>query len=144
MFTDAYGSVYDGDDRWNSLDVSTGDRYQWDDTSTYVHRPPFFDDIPLRRRRSPTSSDARCLAKLGDSITTDHISPAGSIAADSPAGEWLVAHGVAPTDFNSYGSRRGQPRGHDPRDVRERPAPQPARPGHRRRLDPFPSPAASR
>jgi aconitate hydratase len=87
--------------------VTTGDRYQWDDTSTYVHRPPFFDGMSTTSEPLSDITGARCLAKLGDSITTDHISPAGSIAADSPAGEWLVAHGVAPSDFNSYGSRRG-------------------------------------
>ena len=107
MFTGAYGAVYDGDDRWNSLDVSTGDRYQWDETSTYVRRPPFFDHVPGSPAALTDILSARCLAKLGDSITTDHISPAGSIAVDSPAGEWLVAHGVSPTEFNSYGSRRG-------------------------------------
>ncbi len=107
MFTDTYRSVYAGDDRWNSLTVSTGDRYQWDDTSTYVHRPPFFDGMTASPGSTTDITDARCLAKLGDSITTDHISPAGSIALDSPAGRWLVEHGVAPQDFNSYGSRRG-------------------------------------
>jgi aconitate hydratase len=107
MFTDTYQSVYDGDDRWNSLDVSTGDRYRWDDTSTYVHRPPFFDGMAAEPAPLIDIVDARCLAKLGDSITTDHISPAGSIAVDSPAGRWLTEQGVAREDFNSYGSRRG-------------------------------------
>jgi len=107
MFTDSYRTVYDGDERWNSLAVTTGDRYQWDDTSTYVHRPPFFDGMTASPEPLVDITDARCLAMLGDSITTDHISPAGSIAADSPAGQWLVAQGVAPSDFNSYGSRRG-------------------------------------
>ena len=96
MFTDAYGSVFAGDDRWNSLGVSTGDRYAWDDTSTYVHRPPFFDGMTASPDPLADITGARCLAKLGDSITTDHISPAGSIAADSPAGQWLIEHGVAP------------------------------------------------
>jgi aconitate hydratase len=107
MFTDAYRSVYDGDERWNSLTVTKGDRYPWDDTSTYVHRPPFFDGMTASPRALTDITDARCLAKLGDSITTDHISPAGSIAPDSPAGQWLIAQSVAPADFNSYGSRRG-------------------------------------
>jgi len=107
MFTDVYDSVYDGDDTWNSLEISSGDRYEWDDTSTYVHRPPFFDDMGPTPEPLTDILDARCLARLGDSITTDHISPAGSIAPDSPAGRWLVDHGVDPQDFNSYGSRRG-------------------------------------
>ncbi|HZJ26277.1 MAG TPA: aconitate hydratase [Acidimicrobiia bacterium] len=107
MFTDAYSAVYAGDDRWNSLEVVTGDRYQWDDTSTYVHRPPFFDGMAAAPEPLTDITDARCLAKLGSSITTDHISPAGSIAPDSPAGRWLVDQGVEPKDFNSYGSRRG-------------------------------------
>ncbi len=107
MFTDAYRSVYEGDERWDSLPVSTGGRYQWDDTSTYVHRPPFFDGITASPPALTDITDARCLAKLGDSITTDHISPAGSIAPDSPAGRWLIEHDVEPHDFNSYGSRRG-------------------------------------
>jgi aconitate hydratase len=107
MFTAAYRAVYDGDDRWNSLDVSTGLRYAWDDSSTYVRRPPFFDELPPVPAPLDDITGARCLAKLGDSITTDHISPAGSIPADSPAGRWLVDHGVAPAEFNSYGSRRG-------------------------------------
>src|SRR5262249_15888709 len=82
---------------------------QWDDTSTYVKRPPFFDDMP---RQAPALHDirgARVLAVLGDSVTTDHISPAGSIQADSPAGKYLIAHGIPPKDFNSYGARRGNP-----------------------------------
>ena len=107
MFTEAYGSVYAGDKRWNSLEVSSGDRYRWDDTSTYVHRPPFFDAITASPEPLTDVTDARCLAKLGNSITTDHISPAGSIAPDTPAGRWLIDQGVAPEDFNSYGSRRG-------------------------------------
>ena len=107
MFTAAYRSVYDGDERWNSLALTTGHRYQWDDTSTYVHRPPFFDGMTASAEPLTDITDARCLAKLGDSITTDHISPAGSIAADSPAGQWLLAHGVPQPEFNSYGSRRG-------------------------------------
>jgi aconitate hydratase len=107
MFAEAYGSLYAGDERWNSLEVSDGGRYQWDDISTYVHRPPFFDTIAPSPEPLTDITGARCLAKLGNSMTTDHISPAGSIAADSPAGQWLVDRGVAPEDFNSYGSRRG-------------------------------------
>jgi aconitate hydratase len=107
MFTEAYGSVYAGDQRWNSLEVSDDHRYRWDDTSTYVHRPPFFDTITASPEPLSDVVNARGLAKLGDSITTDHISPAGSITPGTPAGQWLVDHGVDPEDFNSYGSRRG-------------------------------------
>jgi aconitate hydratase len=107
LFRIAYASVFDGDSRWRSLDVPAGDRYRWDDGSTYVARPPFF--VGLRAEPEPVAgiAGARVLALLGDSVTTDHISPAGSIAAWSPAGEWLVAHGVPPVEFNSYGARRG-------------------------------------
>jgi len=107
MFRAAYGEVFDGDERWNSLDVPTGRRYEWDDSSTYVHRPPYFDGMPAEPAPLTDVVGARCLAKLGDSVTTDHISPAGSIKADGPAGRWLREHGVEPADFNSYGSRRG-------------------------------------
>ena len=107
LFRTAYASVFDGDSRWRSLDVPSGDRYRWDDDSTYVARPPFF--VGLRTEPEPVAGIAagRVLALLGDSVTTDHISPAGSIAAWSPAGDWLMAHGVGPLDFNSYGARRG-------------------------------------
>jgi aconitate hydratase len=107
MFTEAYRSVYAGDERWNSLEVSDGGRYRWDDTSTYIRRPPFFDAETSLPKPLADVIDARCLVKLGDSITTDHISPAGSIAPDTPAGRWLIDQGAAPEDFNSYGSRRG-------------------------------------
>ena len=107
MFTDAYASVFAGDDRWNSLDVASGSHFQWDDTSTYVHRPPFFDGMGRDPAGLADIIGARCLAKLGPSVTTDHISPAGSIGSDSPAGRWLIDQGVSPEDFNSYGSRRG-------------------------------------
>jgi aconitate hydratase len=107
MFTDAYGSVFTGDDRWNGLEVASGPRFQWDDNSTYVHRPPFFDGIDRDPAALVDIIEARCLAKLGPSVTTDHISPAGSIGRDTPAGRWLIDHGVRPEDFNSYGSRRG-------------------------------------
>ena len=107
VFKRNYASVFDGDDRWRSLPVPAGDRYAWDDTSTYVARPPFFDGIGDGPVEPADISGARALAVLADSVTTDHISPAGSIARNSPAGEWLVAHGVEPREFNSYGSRRG-------------------------------------
>jgi aconitate hydratase len=107
IFTRNYASVFDGDDRWRSLPVPAGDRYAWDPASTYVALPPFFEGIG--REPAPVADvvDARVLAWLGDSVTTDHISPAGTIARNSPAGEWLVGHGVDPREFNSYGARRG-------------------------------------
>ena len=104
MFRKSYGEVFEGDENWNALDVPEGDRYAWDPDSTYVRRPPYFED------GSPASLEikgARALARLGDSVTTDHISPAGAIKKDSPAGRYLTEHGVEPRDFNSYGSRRG-------------------------------------
>ena len=107
VFKRNYASVFDGDDRWRGLPVPAGDRYAWDPDSTYVARPPFFDGIGDGPADPTDISGARALAVLGDSVTTDHISPAGSIAGSSPAGEWLVAHGVEPREFNSYGSRRG-------------------------------------
>jgi aconitate hydratase len=107
VFTRNYASVFDGDDRWRTLPVPAGDRYAWDAASTYVARPPFFDGLADAPADPADIVGARALAVLGDSVTTDHISPAGSIARSSPAGEWLVAHGVQPRDFNSYGSRRG-------------------------------------
>jgi aconitate hydratase len=107
VFRRNYASVFDGDDQWRNLPVPAGDRYAWDPSSTYVARPPFFDGLGDGPRDPDDISGARALAVLGDSVTTDHISPAGAIARTSPAGEWLVAHGVEPRDFNSYGSRRG-------------------------------------
>ena len=107
VFKRNYASVFDGDDRWRGLPVPAGDRYAWDPASTYVARPPFFDRIADGPAEPADITGARALAVLGDSVTTDHISPAGSIARTSPAGEWLVAHGVEPREFNSYGSRRG-------------------------------------
>lgn len=107
MFRQNYASVFEGDDRWKSMDTPTGEMFDWKDDSTYVQNPPYFEGMDMTL---PTISDikgARVLAKLGDSVTTDHISPAGSIAKDSPAGRYLQENGVSPTDFNSYGSRRG-------------------------------------
>jgi aconitate hydratase len=107
MFRASYEAVFDGDERWVSLPVPAGRSYDWDDSSTYVHKPPFFESMP---REVPPMADitgARVLALLGDSVTTDHISPAGVIRRDSPAGRWLIEHGVEPGDFNSYGARRG-------------------------------------
>jgi aconitate hydratase len=107
MFRKSYGEVFDGDERWNSLQVPTGDSFAWDPDSTYVRRPPFFEDLPSEPEPITDIEGARVLAVLGDSVTTDHISPAGSIKRDGPAGKYLIEHGVKPKDFNSYGSRRG-------------------------------------
>jgi aconitate hydratase len=107
MFQKAYEESLQGDDRWKALDAPSGDLYQWDETSTYVKRPPFFDEMPKQAPPLEDIRGARVLAVLGDSVTTDHISPAGSIQPDSPAGKYLQAHGVSPKDFNSYGARRG-------------------------------------
>jgi aconitate hydratase len=107
MFTTQYGAVYDGDEQWRSMEVPTGETYAWEEESTYVKLPPYFVDMPEEPAPVEDIVGARCLALVGDSITTDHISPAGGIASDSPAAEYLMAQGVAPKDFNSYGSRRG-------------------------------------
>ena len=107
MFTKDYASVFDGDHRWKSLDTPTGKTFEWDPQSTYVRKPPYFDGMPAQPTPIKDITDARVLAILGDSVTTDHISPAGNIKADSPAGKYLEAHGVDRKDFNSYGSRRG-------------------------------------
>jgi aconitate hydratase len=107
LFRRTYAVVFDGDDRWRALPIPSGDRYAWDDASTYVARPPFFDGLSAEPAPITDIEAARALAVLGDSVTTDHISPAGSIPHWSPAGQWLQAHGVTPLDFNSYGARRG-------------------------------------
>jgi aconitate hydratase len=107
MFKKDYASVFDGDHRWKSLDTPTGKTFEWDPKSTYVRKPPYFDGMPRNPKPVTDISGARVLAVLGDSVTTDHISPAGNIKADSPAGKYLAEHGVERADFNSYGSRRG-------------------------------------
>jgi len=107
MFRASYAEVFEGDERWNGLDVPTGDRFAWDPDSTYVRRPPFFEDLPAEPEPVRDVEGARVLAILGDSVTTDHISPAGAIRKDSPAARYLNEHGVEQRDFNSYGSRRG-------------------------------------
>ena len=107
MFTRQYAGVFDGDSRWQSLPTPTGDIFSWDPKSTYVRKPPYFDGITMQPKSVVDVTAARVLAKLGDSVTTDHISPAGSIKADSPAGKYLTEHEVSRVDFNSYGSRRG-------------------------------------
>lgn len=106
-FLNAYADVFAGDERWQGLAVPEGDRYAWVEDSTYIRHPPFFEDLTLTPKAPADITGARVLAVLGDSVTTDHISPAGSIPADSPAGKYLIAHGVSPKDFNSYGARRG-------------------------------------
>jgi len=107
MFKKDYATVFDGDHRWKSLDTPTGKTFEWDTQSTYVRKPPYFDGMPASPKPVTDISGARVIAILGDSVTTDHISPAGNIRGDSPAGKYLEAHGVARADFNSYGSRRG-------------------------------------
>src|SRR3989442_1691438 len=107
MFRRSYGEVYHGDHRWRGLPVPKGETYAWEDDSTYIRRAPYFDDMTLKPVPVEDIHGARVLAVLGDSVTTDHISPAGAIKKDSPAGKYLQEHGVKPADFNSYGSRRG-------------------------------------
>jgi aconitate hydratase len=107
MFNESYADVFAGDQQWQSLPTPEGQVFEWDPNSTYVRKPPYFDDMPADPQPVVDFSGARVLLKLGDSITTDHISPAGSIKADSPAGTYLTEHGIARQDFNSYGSRRG-------------------------------------
>jgi aconitate hydratase len=107
MFRRSYGEVFDGDDNWNALAVPEGDRYAWDPESTYVKRPPYFEGMPAEAPGFDRIQGARAIALLGDSVTTDHISPAGSIKKVSPAGSYLIERGVGQRDFNSYGSRRG-------------------------------------
>jgi aconitate hydratase len=107
MFTHEYAGVFDGDERWRSLPTPTGATFEWDAESTYVRKPPYFDGMTMDITPVASIVGARVLAKLGDSVTTDHISPAGNIKADSPAGKYLDEHGVGRKDYNSYGSRRG-------------------------------------
>ena len=107
MFSSGYSDVFEGDDNWKSLPVPEADMFAWDDTSTYVRQPPYFDGMPRDPEPLTDIVGARVLALLGDSVTTDHISPAGQIKRDSPAGHYLQEHGIDPKDFNSYGSRRG-------------------------------------
>jgi aconitate hydratase len=107
MFRTSYASVLDGDARWKGLQVPTGDTYVWDAKSTYIQNPPYFEGMTVEPKPVASIKGARVLAVFGNSITTDHISPAGNIKKDSPAGKYLIEHGVQPVDFNSYGSRRG-------------------------------------
>ncbi|MFM7260163.1 MAG: aconitase family protein, partial [bacterium] len=107
MFQKSYGDVYAGDANWRGIQVPKGDTYAWDKNSTYVKHPPYFENMPAKPAPVVDIQNARVLASFGDSITTDHISPAGSIKASGPAGKYLQAQGVKPEDFNSYGARRG-------------------------------------
>jgi aconitate hydratase len=107
LFRRTYAVVFEGDDRWRALPIPSGDRYEWDPASTYIAKPPFFEGLTLEPAAPTDIEGARVLAVLGDSVTTDHISPAGSIAPAAPAGRWLQEHGVGPLEFNSYGARRG-------------------------------------
>ncbi|MFB6139361.1 MAG: aconitate hydratase [Halosimplex sp.] len=107
LFEEKYAAVYEGDERWEALDAPTGDVYEWDDESTYIREPPFFTDFPLEKPGVSDVEGARCLLTLGDTVTTDHISPAGAFGSDLPAGQWLMDQGVEPHEFNTYGSRRG-------------------------------------
>ncbi|MDR5656560.1 aconitate hydratase AcnA [Halodesulfurarchaeum sp. HSR-GB] len=107
MFEEKYDDVHEGDENWEALDAPTGDVYDWDEESTYIREPPFFTDFPLEKPGVENVEDARCLMTLGDTVTTDHISPAGPFSTNVPAGEWLADQGVDPADFNTYGARRG-------------------------------------
>ncbi|SEQ34733.1 aconitate hydratase AcnA [Natrinema salaciae] len=107
LFKEKYSHVYEGDERWDALDAPTGEVYDWDSESTYIREPPFFTDFPLEEPGVENIADARCLLTLGDTVTTDHISPAGPFSEDLPAGQWLKERGVEPYEFNTYGSRRG-------------------------------------
>ncbi|MGW5032305.1 aconitate hydratase AcnA [Streptomyces nigra] len=107
MFSKSYSDVFAGDAQWQALSIPTGDTFEWDPESTYVRKPPYFEGMQMEPAPVTDITGARVLAKLGDSVTTDHISPAGAIKADTPAGKYLTEHGVERRDFNSYGSRRG-------------------------------------
>ena len=107
LFQKSYADVFNGDERWRGLNVPQGETFAWDDSSTYVKNPPYFENMPKTPAAVKDITGARVLCYLGNSVTTDHISPAGSIKHNSPAGQYLIAHGVKPADFNSYGSRRG-------------------------------------
>jgi aconitate hydratase len=107
MFRKQYAEVFEGDENWRSLPVPQGEIFQWDETSTYIKKPPYFEKMADPSAPISDLTSMRVLAMLGDSVTTDHISPAGSIPVDSPAGKWLIEHDVKPSDFNSYGARRG-------------------------------------
>src|SRR5699024_2750045 len=107
MFKNSYADVFKGDERWNAIQSPDSDLYAWDKASTYIKNPPYFDGMTMDVPPAEDIHGAHCLALLGDSVTTDHISPAGAIKKDSPAGKFLMERGVKPANFNSYGSRRG-------------------------------------
>jgi aconitate hydratase len=110
LFEKQYAAAFTSNEKWNAIDITEGDLYAWQNSSTYIQRPPFLEGITLDVVPPKSIHAARCLAVLGDSVTTDHISPAGSIAKTSPAGKYLIEHAVSPADFNSYGARRGNDR----------------------------------
>ncbi len=110
MFEKQYSNAFTDNEKWNAIEITTGDLYAWDASSTYIQRPPFLEGITADAKLPKPIHGATCLAVLGDSVTTDHISPAGSIAKSSPAGKYLIENGVDPVEFNSYGSRRGNDR----------------------------------
>ncbi len=138
MFRKSYAEVFDGDERWNTLEVPTGDSFAWDDGSTYVRRPPFFEQLPPEPEPVTDIESARVLAVLGDSVTTDHISPAGSIKRESPAGAYLIDHGVEAEGLQLLRFATRQSRGDDAGDLRQHPAAQPARTRDRGRSDAVP------
>jgi aconitate hydratase len=110
MFAQQYDGIWEKNPKWNAIETSAGELYEWDNDSTYIQEPPFLENLPEKPGPIQPIKNARCLAAFGDSVTTDHISPAGSIANTSPAGQYLVSLGVQPVDFNSYGARRGNDR----------------------------------
>ena len=136
MFRKSYEGVFEGDARWRGMEVPAADRFEWDSTSTYVQNPPYFDDMSMSPRGIPTIRGARMLALLGDSITTDHISPAGAIKADSPAGHFLQGRQIPPREFNLLRLEARQPRDHDAGNLRQHPPAQPGRARHRGRCGP--------
>ena len=128
-------NVFAGSDEWQAVETTSSDAYEWSEGSTYVQEPPFFVGMGPDPQPIKAISGARCLVKVGDSVTTDHISPAGSIAKDSPAGQYLISKGVPVSQFNSYGSRRGNDRVMVRGTVCEHPRQEPTRTGHRGRVD---------
>ena len=136
MFNKSYQDVFAGDAQWQALPIPTGNTFEWDPQSTYVRKPPYFEGMTMEPTPVADIAGARVLAKLGDSVTTDHISPAGAIKADTPAGKYLTEHGVRAPRLQLLRLAPRQPRGHDPRHLRQHPAAQPDRAGHRGRLHP--------
>ena len=136
MFRQRYGSVFDGDERWQAVETATGDTFSWDHDSTYVLRPTFLEGLTMTPAPVTGVTGARVLAKLGDSVTTDHISPAGNISPSTPAGRYLADHGVEPGRLQLLRDPAGQPRGDGAGHLRQRATAQPAGPGHRGRVHP--------